>query len=588
MPRPTTSRVVGRAAVAALAAAAVTIPLGNGDAEAATEWSVSTDAPAGLIALGGGGYAANVPLDICAVEWTVIGGQGGAGSADAAGQRGGEVRVTTQRTAGQNFTLHPGGVGRDWAAGGAGGTNGVDAAGQPGTSGGGGGGAGSSLRYAGFDVVTAGGGDGGGATGGAGGERAGAGASGNGFAVLPGGGITSVTTFDGRTGDPGGTGRTGAGVISGVGLPCPATAPGAPRLIRSTTGPEQGVIYLGFEPAAPAAHQVWSPVTGWEVTLDGGLTWAALPTTPQPDGLLAATVRGLANGSYRVAVRATSAVGPSAPSYLVDIRIVGTPTGITVTDVSVAAGVSSLRVSWTPPEGEVLGGYLAESYDAAQNGENIPFSLCETGLDVHSCVLAAEPGRSYRVVVMAGGGRGAAPVTSGVVAAPPVPAQLPASSGALQVPAGSADTVTAGQAVDVSGSGYLPGSTVTVVVYSTPTVLDSLVTEGDGSFDTSVTLPAGLPAGAHTLVATGVDRNGDTWTLTRSVTAGGVQAGADGGPVVDLVAAPAPGDPAGPAAAGLASTGVDVAVPAIGGLLALTLGAVLICLGHRRRAARQH
>ena len=88
------------------------------------------------------------------------------------------------------------------------------------------------------------------------------------------------------------------------------------------------------------------------------------------------------------------------------------------------------------------------------------------------CVLAAEPGRSYRVVVGAGGGRNSDPVTSGVVAAPPVPAQLPASSGALEVLAGGA--LSAGDAVDVSGSGYLPGSTVTVVVYSTPVVLDSL------------------------------------------------------------------------------------------------------------------
>jgi len=310
------------------------------------------------------------------------------------------------------------------------------------------------------------------------------------------------------------------------------------------------------------------------VTLDGGLTWAALSTTVRSDGLLAATVRGLANREYQVAVRATSAVGPGAATSVRAIRLVGRPTGVTVTDVSVTAGVSSLRVSWTPPDGEVVGGYVAESYDAAQDGENVPFSLCETTPDVHSCVLAAEPGRSYRVVV-----NGAAPVTSGVVAAPPVPAQLPASSGALRVPAGSG-ALAPGDTVDVAGAGYLPGSTVTVVVYSTPTVLDSLATVADGSFDTSVTLPAGLPAGVHTLVATGVDRNGDTWTLTQTITARAV--GTGGAPLSGGVAGTA-----GPAAGGLASTGVDVAVPAIGGLLAVTTGTVLIGLGHRRRAARQ-
>lgn len=187
--------------------------------------------------------------------------------------------------------------------------------------------------------------------------------------------------------------------------------------------------------------------------------------------------------------------------------------------MSVTAGVSSLRVSWNSPAGPVHGGYVAESYDAAQDGEGTPFAACETALDVHSCVLAAEPGRSYRVVVIAGGGRASAPATSGVVAFPPVPAQLPASSGALRVTAGGAGALTAGDAVDVAGSGYLPDSTVTVVVYSTPTVLDSLVTNADGSFDTNVTLPADLPAGAHTLVATGVAPDGGTWTLTQPITA---------------------------------------------------------------------
>jgi hypothetical protein len=116
--------------------------------------------------------------------------------------------------------------------------------------------------------------------------------------------------------------------------------------------------------------------------------------------------------------------------------------------------------------------------------------------------------------------------------------------------------------VDVAGSGYLPRSTVTVVVYSTPVVLESLVTNADGSFDTNVTLPAGLPAGAHTLVATGVDPDGGTWTLTQPITAR-IAAGAAGG---------------------LAYTGADIALPAIGGLAALTVGVGLMFTGRRRTA----
>jgi hypothetical protein len=150
-----------------------------------------------------------------------------------------------------------------------------------------------------------------------------------------------------------------------------------------------------------------------------------------------------------------------------------------------------------------------------------------------------------------------------------------------------------GGSMGIAGSGYLPGSTVTVVVYSTPTVLDSLVTKADGSFDTDVTLPAGLPAGEHTLVATGVDRNGATWTLTQPITARAGDTGET--PVVATPAdasssaegdttASAAGDPAPSATGGLAYTGADVAVPAIGGLLVLAAGTGLIALSRRRRA----
>ena len=593
MRRTSRYRVLGRAAVAAIAVSAVAIPSVGTAGAAGTGWSISTDAPAGLAPLGGGGYTVTVPPGVCAVDWTVIGGQGGAGSSTT-GAAGGELRVTTRNTAGQTFELHPGGAGQDWAAGGAGGTDGHDAAGRPGTSaggsaGGGGGGAGSSLELATGRFLSARGGDGGGATGGAGGA-ADPGATGNSVFDSPVRSVQSATTFDGRTSDPGGSGRAGGGVVAGAGVPCPATPPGAPYVVGASSYPEDGVIRVVFRPGVPRTDPGWSAVTGWEVTLDGGTTWRPLPAGPLPDGvlppgaasegLLQALVRGLPNGSYRVAVRATSTAGPGAPSDVRDVRLVGTPTGIAVSEVSVTAGVSSLRVSWTPPEGEVLGGFVAESYDAAQDGENTPFALCEAPVDAHSCVLAAEPGRSYRVRVMAGGGRSAAPVTSGVVSSPPVPAGVPASSGDLQVSAGA---LTPGDRVDVAGAGFLPGSTVTVVVYSTPVVLDSLATQVDGSFDTGVTLPTTLPAGTHTLVATGVDPDGNAWTLTRSITAAG------GDPVAAAPTGPAPAAataPAGPASGGLAYTGADIALPASAGALALALGTGLVVVGRRRRTAR--
>jgi hypothetical protein len=157
---------------------------------------------------------------------------------------------------------------------------------------------------------------------------------------------------------------------------------------------------------------------------------------------------------------------------------------------------------------------------------------------------------------------------------------------ATLVPAGGAPAWAQSPAavwtVDTSApSGLLPlggggwAATVPLVVHSTPTVLGSLVAD-DGSFDTSVTLPAGLPAGEHTLVATGVSPDGETWTLTRQVTAQGATAGPAAPASTVATAVPSGG--------GLAYTGAYVGMMAIGGVLTLVVGIALVLLGRRRRS----
>ena len=76
----------------------------------------------------------------------------------------------------------------------------------------------------------------------------------------------------------------------------------------------------------------------------------------------------------------------------------------------------------------------------------------------------------------------------------------------------------------------------------------------------TVTVPAGLAAGQHTLVASGVDTLGNQRFTTLAVTVS-----ASGG-------------------ARLAYTGTDVLVPALGGLAAVVVGAGLI-VARRRLAA---
>ena len=98
-----------------------------------------------------------------------------------------------------------------------------------------------------------------------------------------------------------------------------------------------------------------------------------------------------------------------------------------------------------------------------------------------------------------------------------------------------------------------------MVIYSTPQVLTTVVADASGNFTVEVTVPAGLAAGSHTLVASGVDANGVLRYVTLPVTV--TSAGS----------------------AQLAYTGADVLVPALGGLAAVVVGAGLIVV--RRRSA---
>ena len=185
-------------------------------------------------------------------------------------------------------------------------------------------------------------------------------------------------------------------------------------------------------------------------------------------------------------------------------------------------------------------------------------------------------------------------LTTEVVPEPRPAPVVPESSGPLD-PGTLLDDVTAGERIEVSGTGYLPNSTVVLVVYSTPQVLGTAVADGTGAFTTTVQLPAGLPAGSHTLVASGVDPDGNPRDLTSPVTVTASSTGATGtsdadpaggatGTGADGAATTGTTTPAAASTSGLASTGADVALPLVIGVVALTAGAGLVVAGRRRTA----
>jgi LPXTG-motif cell wall-anchored protein len=229
-----------------------------------------------------------------------------------------------------------------------------------------------------------------------------------------------------------------------------------------------------------------------------------------------------------------------------------------------------VTVTWDPPAlptGRGVIGYQADilSVQERPNAGNI----CQPPLGERVCVATdVLPGEEFEVQVGAFDEYGQPGVASEFIRVTvpfPVPATVPASHGVLTPDAGSSDKVVAGKTVVVKGTGYRPGSTVQILMYSEPQVLTSVVADGGGNFTVTVTVPAGLAPGQHTLVASGVDLSGNARYTTLPVTVS-----KEGVATV--------------ASRRLAATGADVTVPAIAGIAALAVGAGLIGASRRRSA----
>lgn len=98
-----------------------------------------------------------------------------------------------------------------------------------------------------------------------------------------------------------------------------------------------------------------------------------------------------------------------------------------------------------------------------------------------------------------------APVTPAPVEPAPIaPAPLTGSGATPQITS-SKTLMRAGAEVTLVARGFVPGERVTFVLHSDPVVLGTAVADADGVATLTVTLPTGVPAGAHTVVATGAD-----------------------------------------------------------------------------------
>lgn len=75
------------------------------------------------------------------------------------------------------------------------------------------------------------------------------------------------------------------------------------------------------------------------------------------------------------------------------------------------------------------------------------------------------------------------------------------------------NTVAPESEVTITATGLLPGSRVDVYAYSTPTFLGSGTVGSDGTARFTVTLPASLPLGTHSLVGYGLAADGTSTAI---------------------------------------------------------------------------
>ncbi|MPQ99773.1 LPXTG cell wall anchor domain-containing protein [Modestobacter sp. I12A-02628] len=464
---------------------------------------------------------ATVPDGACWVDWVVRGGSGGDGNGDSygAGGLGGVVTARTAVTADSVLVLTAGQQGRQPKSDetrGPGGHSGEAQSGGDGGVGGGGGGGASTVHVQGDDgfLVVAGGGGGG-----AGSQQARGGDAGRpGAAGQP--STTSSKTFRGGRGGTavaGGAGGYGTQTLYdfedellGTG---PAGVPGGDGTLGlggDGEGPRAGGGgggYFGGGGGASSGESLGGAG-------GGGSSFAA--ATDYDSVVLDFSGDGVIRGNYVDCAVAGPPSTPTSPPPASDPGPVSTPTA------TPSAPTPSAPPTTVPPT-------TAAPTTAAPTSPVAPPST---------------PPAAQQPVV------------------PPVPPVTPLT---LTTDRGVITEIDPGQALTVVGTGFLPFSTATIVIYSTPIVLGDVVTDAQGNFSTTVTVPKTLEAGTHSLVASGIAPDGTSRFLRMDVV------------MESAEQAPAAGD--GPA---LADTGASTVVPALLGVGLLAGGAGLLVVSRRR------
>jgi hypothetical protein len=324
--------------------------------------------------------------------------------------------------------------------------------------------------------------------------------------------------------------------------------------------------------AGPAATRLSAGTVSVTATATSGLPVEFATTTPPVCTVSGRTVTLIAAGSCTI-----TAGQPGNDNYAAATTVSRT-FAVTVPppaprSVTATAGVSSIVASWDAPADTTgITGYTA----TASPGP----ATCSTS-GATTCVLGGTAGVTYTISVVANTGTGDSSATSpsneATPTAPEPPAVVPDTDLDLTTDKGLITTAAPGQVVVFIGTGFAAHSTVTISIYSDPTVLGTVVTDGNGDFRKPITVPPDLAEGAHTAVAQGVAPDGTGRSMKLAIT------------VAARTTTSAP-PKSGTGGGKLPTTGLDIRTMLLAGLLSLATGTGLIFAARprRRRPTARH
>ena len=293
----------------------------------------------------------------------------------------------------------------------------------------------------------------------------------------------------------------GAGAASDPVTVIPAAAPAAPTALIAW--PQSGQATITFTPGPDNG----SAITEYLYSLNGGAAWTAVSSTESP-----VTVSGLTNGTeYTVKLRSKNGVGVGTISRPVSV----TPAppapapdsgpGPGPSDPTNPAGPGPKPLVSTPEGPDLSARVPGNNPNVPASGLAIGGSLLLVDEQPETVSVIGVPDRKPTALWMTGGGITMRLSASTIAGAP------------LPLAAGDALVLERDGLAHTEGTGFRPNSEVRVYLLSTPRLLGTLITDGNGAFKGSLPIPSDLALGRHTLQSNGVGFDGQVRSLSLGV-----------------------------------------------------------------------